>query len=173
MSFAVRRLLVPVVLAAAVLAGGGRIPSEGDALETRSIQPLRGERWTGRGIAYGPFRDGQFPGGPAPFLSNPCEEPHLRAPLWDHLQPCGASGPGEAEQAVNSPAFAEWTVTEGIPLFDFEACDANCTAGNHPDEDETHWGLFRADRIFKAVLWPERSAWDQSGDGVSDKRGGC
>jgi len=39
-----------------------------------------------------------------------------------------------------------------IPTFYFEAFDENWKGGDHPDEVEKHWGVFRADRTPKAAV---------------------
>ncbi len=47
--------------------------------------------------------------------------------------------------------MAKWSRAR-IASFYFEAFDENWKGGDHPDEVEKHWGLFRADRTPKAVL---------------------
>jgi exo-beta-1,3-glucanase (GH17 family) len=60
--------------------------------------------------------------------------------------------PGEAEQKAFHEQFTRWTTEERIPNFYFEAFDEPWKGGQHPDEVEKHWGLFRADRTPKAAL---------------------
>jgi exo-beta-1,3-glucanase (GH17 family) len=60
--------------------------------------------------------------------------------------------PGEAEQAIFHDALTAWVTRERIPTFFFEAFDENWKGGDHPDEVEKHWGLFRADRTPKRAL---------------------
>jgi exo-beta-1,3-glucanase (GH17 family) len=60
--------------------------------------------------------------------------------------------PGENEQKVFFDAFSAWVESERIPSFFFEAFDENWKGGEHPDEVEKHWGLFRADRTPKPAV---------------------
>jgi exo-beta-1,3-glucanase (GH17 family) len=60
--------------------------------------------------------------------------------------------PGEAQQAVFYDAVRAWAASERVVTFVFEAFDENWKGGDHPDEVEKHWGLFRADRTAKAAL---------------------
>ena len=63
---------------------------------------------------------------------------------------------GEAEQAHFYAAARQWIDEERVPTFFFEAFDENWKGGDHPDEVEKHWGLFRADRTPKMALGRER-----------------
>jgi exo-beta-1,3-glucanase (GH17 family) len=45
-----------------------------------------------------------------------------------------------------------WARESGTTTFFFEAFDENWKGGDHPDEVEKHWGLFRADRTPKPAL---------------------
>jgi exo-beta-1,3-glucanase (GH17 family) len=60
--------------------------------------------------------------------------------------------PGEQEQRVFYEQFRAWTTQERIPSFYFEAFDEPWKGGEHPDDVEKHWGLYRADRTPKAAL---------------------
>lgn len=60
--------------------------------------------------------------------------------------------PGEVEQLAFYNAVMEWAAKERETVFVFEAFDENWKGGEHPDEVEKHWGLFRADRTPKAAL---------------------
>ncbi len=50
----------------------------------RPFRPYLGERWIGAGVAYGPHRDGQRPGGPAPTRAQLRADLRLIARRW-HL----------------------------------------------------------------------------------------
>jgi exo-beta-1,3-glucanase (GH17 family) len=63
---------------------------------------------------------------------------------------------GEAEQAQFYAAARQWIDEERVPMFFFEAFDENWKGGDHPDEVEKHWGLYRADRTPKMALVRER-----------------
>jgi exo-beta-1,3-glucanase (GH17 family) len=60
--------------------------------------------------------------------------------------------PGEAEQKAFFEEVSAWSRAERTPVFFFEAFDENWKGGDHPDEVEKHWGLYRADRTPKAAL---------------------
>jgi exo-beta-1,3-glucanase (GH17 family) len=62
---------------------------------------------------------------------------------------------GEDEQKAFCDAVNAWTNAERIPIFFFEAFDENWKGGEHPDEVEKHWGLYRADRTPKKAMAPE------------------
>jgi exo-beta-1,3-glucanase (GH17 family) len=61
---------------------------------------------------------------------------------------------GEDEQKTFYDAVSAWTDTERVPVFFFEAFDENWKGGDHPDEVEKHWGLYRADRTPKKTMAP-------------------
>lgn len=52
-------------------------------------------RWIGSGVCYGPHRDGQRPGGPAPTDAELAEDLALMAPRWHLLRIYGADDPAE------------------------------------------------------------------------------
>jgi exo-beta-1,3-glucanase (GH17 family) len=60
--------------------------------------------------------------------------------------------PGEGQQDVFYDALSAWAERERITTFFFEAFDENWKGGEHPDEVEKHWGVFRADRTPKKAL---------------------
>jgi len=63
---------------------------------------------------------------------------------------------GEAEQASFYAAARQWVDEARMPMFFFEVFDENWKGGDHPDEVEKHWGLFRADRTPKLALAREK-----------------
>ncbi len=60
--------------------------------------------------------------------------------------------PGENEQKIFHDAVRAWGASENQAGFFFEAFDENWKGGDHPDEVEKHWGLFRADRSGKQAV---------------------
>lgn len=60
--------------------------------------------------------------------------------------------PGEAEQKLLFEAVRAWAAEARQPVFWFEAFDENWKGGDHPDEVEKHWGVFRADRSPKKTV---------------------
>ncbi len=62
---------------------------------------------------------------------------------------------GEEEQKVYYRAVTDWAEREKVPVFFFEAFDENWKGGDHPDEVEKHWGVYRADRNPKEAIADE------------------
>jgi len=60
--------------------------------------------------------------------------------------------PGEAEQKLFHDELRAWADAGHAAVFVFEAFDENWKGGDHPNEVEKHWGLYRADRSPKAAL---------------------
>jgi len=58
----------------------------------RPFRAFLGDRWIGNAIAYGPHRDGQYPGGPAPGRAELREDLQLIARHWHLLRVYGAAG---------------------------------------------------------------------------------
>ena len=51
-----------------------------------------GISWIGAGVAYGPFRDNQFPGGPNPSVSELREDLHIISDNWKWIRVYGSRG---------------------------------------------------------------------------------
>lgn len=60
--------------------------------------------------------------------------------------------PGQQEQKQFYEAVRAWAKAEKLTTFFFEAFDEKWKGGNHPNEVEKHWGLFKSDRTPKAAL---------------------
>jgi exo-beta-1,3-glucanase (GH17 family) len=58
----------------------------------------------------------------------------------------------EMNQKIYYEDLMEWTGTENIPTFVFEAFDEEWKGSHHPLEPEKHWGLFKKDRTPKLVM---------------------
>lgn len=58
----------------------------------------------------------------------------------------------EAQQARFFAEFTAWCERKRITSFFFEAFDENWKGGDHPNEVEKHWGLFRSDRAPKKAV---------------------
>jgi exo-beta-1,3-glucanase (GH17 family) len=92
--------LLLVLCAAATQGGSPRpgAPAAGGAFArqtpfvTRPFRPFLGDRWIGDAIAYGPHRDGQYPGGPSPTRAQLREDLHLMARHWNLLRVYGSVG---------------------------------------------------------------------------------
>jgi exo-beta-1,3-glucanase (GH17 family) len=61
---------------------------------------IEGGRWLGHGIAYGPHRDGQRPGGPSPSRAQLAEDLALLAPRWSLLRLYSADATAEEVLAL-------------------------------------------------------------------------
>ena len=64
-------------------------------LERRAFQPMHDGEPVVAGISYGPFRDGQRPGGPDPTVEQIREDLHLLAPDWKMIRFYSSRGPAE------------------------------------------------------------------------------
>ena len=61
-------------------------------LDNKSLKLVYNDIWIGEGIAYGPFRDGQFPGGPNPSIKELTEDLHLIEKKWNWIRVYGSRG---------------------------------------------------------------------------------
>jgi exo-beta-1,3-glucanase (GH17 family) len=61
----------------------------------RPFRPFSGPHWIGEAVAYGPHRDGQRPGGPAPSRAELREDLRLMSGHWSLLRLYGSVGPAE------------------------------------------------------------------------------
>ncbi|HET8723826.1 MAG TPA: hypothetical protein VFM53_06430 [Anaeromyxobacteraceae bacterium] len=78
-----REALLPAVLVlAALLQGCATAPPRA----ARPLDPQRDGRWNGTGISYGPYRDGQRPGGPSPTRDQMREDLALLQGRWGLLR---------------------------------------------------------------------------------------
>ncbi len=68
---------------------------------------------------------------------------------------------GEVEQEQFILGFKKWADKENIPYFLFEVFDENWKGGDHPNEVEKHWGLFKADRTPKLYMKNYKSHHEQ------------
>ena len=63
--------------------------------------------------------------------------------------------PGNASEELQASYYSqllEWTTSEQILTFVFEAFDEPWKGSPHPLEPEKHWGLFLVDRTPKLVM---------------------
>lgn len=61
----------------------------------------------------------------------------------------------EEIQEVYCQDLIDWTNSEGILTFVFEAFDESWKGSNEPMEPEKHWGLFKIDRTPKLIAVPK------------------
>ncbi len=66
----------------------------------RAFSPTLEGRWIGNAIAYGPYRDGQSPGGVQPSRGQIAEDLKLMARHWNLIRLYGAIGPAETVLSV-------------------------------------------------------------------------
>lgn len=101
MSPVVRAALLLAAAAGLACAAGPRSPAlaavpgapGSPALARRPLRPFDGARWIGRGIAYGPHRDGQRPGGASPSRAQIREDLALLRGRWGLLRLYGSGAP--------------------------------------------------------------------------------
>ncbi len=93
-------LLAAALTGAPAGAGGGPAAaaaapagSREEPFAVRAFTPYRGDRWIGNGIAYGPHRDGERPGGASPTRDELRQDLHLLACHWHLLRLYASTGP--------------------------------------------------------------------------------
>jgi len=102
---------LPAALLVAVFLGGAAMPLAGnspheDPFIVRPFQPSSAGRWIGNAICYGPHRDGQRPGGPAPTTAELREDLRLLTGHWNLLRTYNASGfPENLLSAIHDDAW--------------------------------------------------------------------
>ena len=62
----------------------------------------------------------------------------------------------EENQEIYYHDLVDWTESEGILTFVFEAFDEYWKGSSEPLEPEKHWGLFKIDRTPKLVMEAEQ-----------------
>lgn len=77
-----RETAILLALAAGLLSGCATPASQA----ARPLDPYRDGKWIGQGIAYGPYRDGQRPGGPTPTRAQMREDLELLRGRWTLLR---------------------------------------------------------------------------------------
>ena len=101
--------LLVIVLAAGMLMGcgttgrsalrdgdsGSQPSARQEPFVKRALDLMRGGRWRGEGIAYGPHRDGQRPGGASPSASQIAEDLRIIARHWRMIRVYGCAELGE------------------------------------------------------------------------------
>ncbi|MEM8508523.1 MAG: glycosyl hydrolase family 17 protein [Bacteroidota bacterium] len=65
----------------------------------------------------------------------------------------GSRATDEFKEALYYDAMRQWTNTEGISCFYFEAFDEPWKGGDHPGDSEKHFGLFTVDGKAKYAIW--------------------
>jgi exo-beta-1,3-glucanase (GH17 family) len=80
----------------------------------REFRPFSDGRWIGNAIAYGPYRDGQFPGGPSPSREELRQDLHLMAEHWSLLRLYGSAGPSETILEIIKEDKLEMRVMLGV-----------------------------------------------------------
>lgn len=70
-------------------------PTRQEPFPRRSLDLVRDGRWLGEGVAYGPHRDGQRPGGAVPSRSQIAEDLRIVARHWRAIRVYGSAELGE------------------------------------------------------------------------------
>lgn len=109
--------VVPMLAALLLAAGGGAVCVTASsreelgarhALTPRPFRPHQGDRWMGQGICYGPYRDGQRPGGPRPTVAQLREDLGLLRGRWSLLRLYASDAP--------TPQVLALIHEEGLPF---------------------------------------------------------
>lgn len=74
---------------------GPQITTRQEPFARRPLRLMRGGEWLGEGIAYGPHRDGQRPGGAAPNPGQIAEDLWILARHWQWIRVYGSAELGE------------------------------------------------------------------------------
>jgi exo-beta-1,3-glucanase (GH17 family) len=103
----------------------------------REFHPYIGEEWIGNAVAYGPFRDGQTPGGEGPTDEQIIEDLHLMAKHWNLIRMYGSEWAGPVLRLIREEKLpirvmvGAWLRTEvskgpdGVDVIDADAVAAN------------------------------------------------
>ncbi len=94
--FGAAGVAIPVLILSLAGCGGGSGAggTPAGSITTSGIRPFRPvveDRWAGNAICYGPYRDGQRPGGPVPSSAEIRDDLALMASHWSLLRTYGAS----------------------------------------------------------------------------------
>jgi exo-beta-1,3-glucanase (GH17 family) len=104
--------------------GEAAYPSE-EPFVRRPFRPYSGEHWIGNGIAYGPYRDGQYPGGPSPSKEELREDLLFMARYWHLLRMYGTVGPAETVLEIIQEEDLDMKVMLGVWIAAEERRDEN------------------------------------------------
>ncbi len=104
-----------VCMSAAFLPGSGadRQPAE-TPTTVREFRPYIGERWIGNGVAYGPHRDGQYPGGPSPSPEQIRQDLDIMVHHWHLLRTYGAGRTTETMLEIIRAEHLDMRVMLGV-----------------------------------------------------------
>jgi exo-beta-1,3-glucanase (GH17 family) len=110
--------------------GGGASGAEAafareEPFVVRPFEPYSGSRWIGDAIAYGPYRDGQSPDGPAPTRAQVREDLHLMSKRWRLLRTYGAVGPPQTMLEVIREDGLDMRVMLGVWIAPEERRDTS------------------------------------------------
>jgi len=61
-------------------------------LDSKKLDLNHNDTWIGGGVAYGPFRDGQYPGGPSPSKEELRQDLHIIHKYWNWIRVYGSRG---------------------------------------------------------------------------------
>ena len=97
-------------------------PGRQEPFALRALELGRGEAWLGEGVAYGPHRDGQRPGGASPSRSQIAEDLRILARHWKWIRVYGSAELGETvlrtirdERLELQVMLGAWIAVEASP----------------------------------------------------------
>jgi len=120
-----RAVAIAMIVAACHPAPATEAP-KGDAtgLVRRAFDPTLDGRWIGAGVCYGPHRDGQRPGGPAPTTDQLREDLRLMAPHWNLVRVYGSADPTDRLVALIHDEHLPFKLLLGVVIAPETAPDA-------------------------------------------------
>jgi hypothetical protein len=115
------------------------------------------------GICFGPYIEGQGPGAPLDSaqirerlaIIQPCVRWVRTLAGWTTASNGRGIDPWNATEELQARYYKElmeWTTSENILTFVFEAFDEPWKGSHDPLEPEKHWGLFTVDRTPKLAM---------------------
>ena len=69
---------------------GTQVTKAEEAFQAREFSPMLDEQWIGQGISYGPYREGQAPGGKQPSREQLTEDFKLLVQHWNLIRVYGS-----------------------------------------------------------------------------------
>lgn len=115
-------------------AGGAAGETRQEPFVVRRFRPVSRGRWVGNGVAYGPHRDGQFPGGPGPSDEQLREDLRLITRRWHLIRLYNSVGTAERILRVIDADHLDLKVLLGIWVAPEQRRDAaGAVVEEHPE----------------------------------------
>ncbi|MFT5422355.1 MAG: exo-beta-1,3-glucanase (GH17 family) [Phycisphaerales bacterium] len=132
-----RMNVIGIALATLALFSGVSCAQTGDS--RRPLVLEQSGRWAGYGVSYGPFREGQRPGGPAPTVEQLREDLHILAEHFDLIRIYGSGSESENVLRIIREDGLSLRVMVGAWLGHDTATESMLAGAEGPAEGETEW----------------------------------